>query len=81
MTEGLKAQSHSECMYFVSRLSDEDLRLCHYAASVFFPFVTKKKEAFCVPKTEMMFCCTPVVTLPEMLEKMEKCYREIKGNK
>ena len=32
----MKAQSHSECVYFVSRLSDEDLRLYYYAASVFF---------------------------------------------
>ena len=47
---------------------------------LFFLSVTKN-EAFCMPKTEMMFCCTPAVTLPEMLEKMEECYREIKGNK
>ena len=47
---------------------------------LFFSSVTKN-EAFCVPKTAMMFCCTPAVTLPEMLEKMEECYREIKGNK
>ena len=55
-----------------------------YAFSImlplFFSSVTKN-EAFCVPKTEMMFCCTPTVTLPEMLEKMEECYREIKVNK
>ena len=43
--------------------------------------VPKTEMMFCVPKTEMMFCCTPAVTLPEMLEKMEECYREIKGNK
>ena len=36
MTEVLKAQSHSECVYFVSRLSDEAIRLYLYAASVFF---------------------------------------------
>ncbi len=44
------------------------------------PKVTKN-EAFCVPKTEMMFRCSPAVNLPEMLEKMEECYREIKVNK
>ena len=76
----MKAQSHSECMYFVSRLSDEDLHLCHYAASVFFLFVTKN-EAFCVSKTEMMYCYTPAATLLKMLEKMEECYSEIKENK
>lgn len=64
-------------MYFVSRLSDEDLHLCHYAASVFFLFVTKN-EAFCVSKTEMMYCYTPAATLLKMLEKMEECYSEIK---
>ena len=79
MTEGLKAQSHSECVYFVSRLSDEDIRLYLYAASVFSSITNN--EAFCVPNTEMMFCCTPAVTLQEMLEKMEECYREIKENK
>lgn len=47
---------------------------------LFFSSVTKN-EAFCVSKTEMMFCCTPAVTLPEMLEKVEECYREIKENK
>ena len=31
-----------------------------------------------MPKTEMMFCCTPAVTLPEMLEKMEECYSKRK---
>ena len=67
-------------MYFVSRLSDEDLHLCHYAASVLFLFVTKN-EAFCVPKTEMMYCYTPAVTLLKMQEKMEECYSEIKENK
>lgn len=75
----MNAQSHSECVYFVRRLSDEDIRLYLYTAS-FFSSVTKN-EAFCVPKTEMMFRCTPAVNLPEMLEKMEECYREIKVNK
>ena len=39
---------------------------------LFFSSITKN-EAFCVPKAEMMFRCTPAVTLPEMLEKMEEC--------
>ena len=44
---------------------------------LFFTSFTKN-EAFCMPKTEMMFCCTPAVTLPEMLEKMEECYSKRK---
>ena len=67
-------------MYFVRRLSYEDIRLYLYAASAFFPSVTKN-EAFCVPKTEMMYCYTPAATLLKMLEKMEECYSEIKENK
>ena len=62
LTESLKAQCHSDRVFFVGRLSDEDLRLYHYAASVFaFPSITKN-EAFGVAMAEAMYCGTPAVT-------------------
>lgn len=62
LTEELKAQCRSERVHFVGRLSDEDLRLYHHAASVFaFPSVTKN-EAFGVALAEAMYCYTPAVT-------------------
>ena len=49
-------------MHFVGRLSDEDLKLYHYAAFVFaFPSITKN-EAFGVALAEAMYCGTPAVT-------------------
>ena len=62
LTAELKAQCHSERVHFVGRLSDEELRLYHYAASVFaFPSITKN-EAFGVALAEAMYCHTPAVT-------------------
>ena len=62
LTDELKAQSKSSRVHFVGRLSDEDLKLHHYAASVFaFPSVTKN-EAFGVALAEAMYCGTPAVT-------------------
>lgn len=62
LTDELKAQCKSSRVHFVGRLSDEDLKLYHYAASVFaFPSVTKN-EAFGVALTEAMYCGTPAVT-------------------
>ena len=62
LTAELKAQCHSSRVHFVGRLSDEQLRLYHYAASVFaFPSVTKN-EAFGVALAEAMYCHTPAVT-------------------
>lgn len=62
LTEELKAQCHSERVHFVGKLSDEELRIYHYAASVFaFPSVTKN-EAFGVALAEAMYCYTPAVT-------------------
>jgi len=138
LTDELKAQCKSSRVHFVGRLSDEDLKLYHYAASVFaFPSVTKN-EAFGVALAEAMYCGIPAVTftisgsgvnwvslngetgievpngddkayaeaidkligdkelskryaengmkrvrdnftIPKMVEKMEKCYRELKG--
>ena len=62
LTYELKAQCKSSRVYFVGRLSDEDLKLYHYAASVFaFPSITKN-EAFGVALAEAMYCGTPAVT-------------------
>lgn len=62
LTEELKAKCHSSRIYFVGRLSDEDLKIHHYAASVFaFPSITKN-EAFGVALAEAMYCGTPAVT-------------------
>ena len=62
LTNELKAQCKSSRVHFVGRLSDEDLKLHHYAASVFaFPSVTKN-EAFGVALAEAMYCGTPAVT-------------------
>ena len=62
LTNELKAQCKSSRVHFVGRLSDEDLKLYHYAASVFaFPSITKN-EAFGVALAEAMYCGTPAVT-------------------
>lgn len=62
LTEGLKEQCQSSRVHFVGRLSDDELRWHHYAASVFaFPSITKN-EAFGVALAEAMYCGTPAVT-------------------
>ena len=62
LTEGLIKECNSERVYFVGRLSDDELRWHHKAASVFaFPSVTKN-EAFGVALAEAMYCKTPAVT-------------------
>lgn len=62
LTEELKTQCHSARVHFVGRLSDDELRWYHYAASVFaFPSITKN-EAFGVALAEAMYCKTPAVT-------------------
>lgn len=62
LTEKLKARCSSSRVFFVGRLSDEDLKLYHYAASVFaFPSITKN-EAFGIALAEAMYCGTPTVT-------------------
>lgn len=62
LTRELKSNCHSSRVYFVGRLSDEDLKLHHYAASVFaFPSITKN-EAFGIALAEAMYCDTPAVT-------------------
>ena len=62
LTERLKKQCNSNKVRFVGRLSDDELRWYHYAASVFaFPSITKN-EAFGVALAEAMYCGTPSVT-------------------
>lgn len=62
LTAELKAKCNSSRLLFVGRLSDEDLKLHHYAASVFaFPSITKN-EAFGIALAEAMYCGTPAVT-------------------
>ena len=62
LTEELKKQCQSSRVHFVGRLSDDELRWHHYAASVFaFPSITKN-EAFGVALAEAMYCGTPAAT-------------------
>ena len=62
LTEELKNVCKSERVHFVGKLSDNQLRWHHYAASVFaFPSITKN-EAFGVALAEAMYCYTPAVT-------------------
>ena len=62
LTEQLKKECHSDRVKFVGRISDQDLKYYHYAASVFaFPSITKN-EAFGVALAEAMYCYTPAVT-------------------
>lgn len=62
MTEELKKKCMSERVFFVGRLTADELRWYHYAASVFaFPSITKN-EAFGVALAEAMYCHTPAVT-------------------
>lgn len=62
LTAELKNKCQSNRVHFVGRLSDDELRWHHYAASVFaFPSITKN-EAFGVALAEAMYCYTPAVT-------------------
>lgn len=62
LTEEVKSSCHSDRVFFVGRLSDEELVWYHCAASVFaFPSITKN-EAFGVALAEAMYCYTPAVT-------------------
>ena len=62
LTEKIKSSCKSERVFFVGRLSDDELLQYHYAASVFaFPSITKN-EAFGVALAEAMYCYTPAVT-------------------
>jgi glycosyltransferase involved in cell wall biosynthesis len=62
LTTELKAACSSERVFFVGRLSDDELRWYHHAAAVFaFPSITKN-EAFGVALAEAMYAYTPAVT-------------------
>lgn len=62
LTESLKQECHSDRVFFVGRLSEQELVWYHMTASVFaFPSITKN-EAFGVALAEAMYCYTPAVT-------------------
>lgn len=62
LSEELRKLCQSQRVHFIGRLTDEELRLYHYAADVFaFPSITKN-EAFGVALAEAMYCYTPAVT-------------------
>ena len=62
LTEDLKKICVSNRVHWMGRLSDDELRWYHYAASIFaFPSITKN-EAFGVALAEAMYCGTPAVT-------------------
>lgn len=62
LTDDLKKQCNSKRVHFVGKLSDDELKWHHYAASIFaFPSITKN-EAFGVALAEAMYCYTPAVT-------------------
>lgn len=62
LTPELKAECHSDRVHFVGKVSDDELRWYHHAASIFaFPSITKN-EAFGVALAEAMYCNTPAVT-------------------
>ncbi|MCD8298126.1 MAG: glycosyltransferase [Prevotella sp.] len=62
LTKQLKESCNSKRVFFVGRVSDDELRWYNHAASVFaFPSITKN-EAFGVALAEAMYCNTPAVT-------------------
>ena len=62
LTAALKKECHSDRVKFVGRISDQELKYYHYAASVFtFPSIAKN-EAFGVALVEAMYCYTPAIT-------------------
>lgn len=62
LSEKLKRECQSKRVHFIGKLTDDELRWYHYAASVFaFPSITKN-EAFGIALAEAMYCYTPAVT-------------------
>jgi len=62
LTNDLKSSCHSKRVYFVGRLTNEELKIYHYAAYIFaFPSITKN-EAFGLALVEAMYCGTPAIT-------------------
>lgn len=62
LTDMLKSKCNSNRVFFLGKVSDNDLKCYQYAASVFaFPSISKN-EAFGVALAEAMYCYTPAVT-------------------
>jgi len=62
MTESLKASAKSDKIYFVGRISDQELTAHLHAADIFaFPSINKA-EAFGMALAEALYCSTPAVT-------------------
>jgi glycosyltransferase involved in cell wall biosynthesis len=62
LSETLKKRSNHPSLYFLGRLSDNELRHYLYASDVFaFPSVTRN-EAFGIAMAEAMYCGLPVAT-------------------
>lgn len=62
LTQQLKKQCNSERIYWVGRVSDEEMRQYLYASSIFaFPSITRN-EAFGVALAEAMYCKCPAIT-------------------
>lgn len=62
LTDSLRQSCLSSRVYFIGKITDDDLR-CHlYASKVFaFPSITKN-EAFGLSLVQAMYCATPAVT-------------------
>lgn len=62
LTQELKNSCKSPRIYFIGKISDEDLRCYLYASTVFaFPSITKN-EAFGLSLAQAMYCKLPAVT-------------------
>lgn len=62
LTDELKSSCKSKRVFFVGKLSDDELRCYLYASKIFaFPSITKN-EAFGVAMAEAMFCGKPAIT-------------------
>ncbi len=62
LTEELRSRYNSTRIFWLGRLSDDEMKLYYHAASIFaFPSITKN-EAFGVVLAESMYCGCPSVT-------------------
>ena len=62
LTKELQTKYKSNRVFFIGKISDDDLRCYYHASTVFaFPSITKN-EAFGLTLAESMYCGTPAVT-------------------